>query len=130
MIPCPTCSIKLQQENGIDTTGFRFIDSLNANFRNPSLVRQFDLSVCAIAAENYMAIRCEKHEDVVVPLNKVVPDLLMTDLPSSYVIKPDKFEFDPCDETKLGEGGAGGVYRGKYEGNDVAIKQSHSSNRY
>ena len=64
-----------------------------------------------------------------VDLNLVVPDLMLTDLPSHLVIDPMKFVFSPSEATRLGEGGAGGVYRGEYENNNVAVKQFHSTTK-
>ena len=57
----------------------------------------------------------------------MVPDLLLTDLPPAYILDEDSLIFNMADESKLGEGGAGGVYKGTYKGERVAVKLLHSS---
>ena len=88
---------------------------------------QFYLLTCACAASSYQAITCNKHPDVHVDLNLLVPDLMLSDLPPHFVIDPTTFIFTPSEETRLDEGGAGGVYRGSYKEEEVAVKQFHST---
>lgn len=87
------------------------------------------MQVCALAATAFKAISCPLHSTHPITLETLVPDLLLTDLPAQYVIDPDEFIFNPSKETCLGEGGAGGVYRGSYQGKSIAIKQFHSATK-
>lgn len=129
-IPCPTCIAEYQHKQDLDCpTNSTLVESCNTYFRNPDCIKQFDLQICAFAALNYDSIYCDKHPDQSVQLRVLVPELLLSDLPSSFRINRNEFEFHPSKETQLGEGGAGGVYRGRYKGQDVAVKQFHSASK-
>lgn len=129
-IPCPTCMAKYQHKQDLDCpTNSTLVESCNTYCRNPDFIKQFDLQICAFAAMNYDSIYCDKHPDQSVQLRVLVPELLLSDLPSSFRINRNEFEFHPSKETQLGEGGAGGVYRGRYKGQDVAVKQFHSASK-
>lgn len=130
LIPCPVCKFARQQtlENFHGLAG-NLKENYASFFREPKYVNQFDLQVCALAATSFKAISCARHASEPVKLRLVVPDLLLTDLPSHYVINPDEFEFEPSEQTRLGEGGAGGVYRGCYQGKTIAVKQFHSATK-
>lgn len=121
---------KYQHKQDLDCpTNSTLVESCNTYFRNPDFIKQFDLQICAFAAMNYDSIYCDKHPDQSVQLRVLVPELLLSDLPSSFRINRNEFEFHPSKETQLGEGGAGGVYRGRYKGQDVAVKQFHSASK-
>ncbi|XP_047142009.1 leucine-rich repeat serine/threonine-protein kinase 1 isoform X1 [Hydra vulgaris] len=108
LIPCPICVSKLEN------------NSLHKKY-------SFTLNVCALAAVNHQHILCARHPDVSVPLNLLVPDLLLTDLPSEFVISSNNLDFNTAESNRLGEGGSGGVYLGRYKDKQVAIKQFHSA---
>ena len=121
---------KYQHKQDLDCpTNSTLVESCNTYFRNPDFIKQFDVQICAFAAVNYDSIYCDKHPDQSVQLRVLVPELLLSDLPSSFRINRNEFEFHPSKETQLGEGGAGGVYRGRYKGQDVAVKQFHSASK-
>ena len=50
----------------------------------------FTLPTCAAAALNSDSINCPNHVDVPVPMKELIPDMLLTDLPShvSNIINP------------------------------------------
>ena len=114
LIPCPICVANLK-DNYISTN------------RSNKLVHSFNLNICALAAVSHQTIYCPKHPDIPVPLNLLVPDLLLSDLPSELIIPSNELDFNADESNRLGEGGAGGVYLGKYKHKKVAIKQFHSA---
>jgi len=74
----------------------------------------FSLEDCAAAALQEDVIECKEY-NIEVPLIDLVPDLLLTDLPAQWHLDISKFEFDPMDlSTRLGAGGAGAVYKGRW----------------
>jgi len=136
LITCPICRknrqaalLKERPELATSDKANRYSDALGQYYRDSDHVTQFDLVTCALAVTNFQAIFCDKHPDDHVHLDLVVPDLTLTDLPAHFVIDPRKFVFVPSAATRLGEGGAGGVYRGEYEGKQVAVKQFHSTTK-
>lgn len=106
-----------------------FSENFGSYFRDPNAVFQFLLLTCALAATNHQAIGCPNHPRDHVTLDLVVPDLTLTDLPRHFLIDRKQFVFQPSEKTRLGEGGAGGVYLGEYKGTKVAVKQFHSSTK-
>lgn len=128
MIPCPTCALHFREEKlanyNIDPQQLSEVSQL---LRNPEEVKQVSLTVCAIAALNFDELHCSMHPDEPVLLSHMVPDLLLSDLPPSMVLDRCKFVFEPNDESKLGTGGAGEVYKGIYDGIPIAVKKFHSS---
>lgn len=83
----------------------------------------FALEICASHALDGDTILCQDY-NIRVPLHHLVPDLLLTDLPQDLRIDLSQFQFDPRDPaTRLGRGGAGAVYRGKYRREVVAVKE-------
>lgn len=131
LVGCPICQRKYRKHLTIDLDKLKpqefYNEMYSRYFRDVEHVTQFYLLTCASAATNYQAITCNKHPDDYVHLKLLVPDLMLSDLPSHYVIDASRFEFTPSEKTRLGEGGAGGVYKGVYAGTEVAVKQFHST---
>lgn len=68
----------------------------------------FQLDTCAAEALIGDTIVCREY-NVRVPLRHLVPDLLLTDLPSDFQIDQSQLEYNPKDPAaRLGRGGAGG----------------------
>ena len=53
----------------------------------------------------------------------IMPDLLLQELDSYFLLKPEEIEFQEDRDSLLGEGEFGKVYRGKCRGKSVAIKK-------
>ena len=71
-------------------------------------------------AEHKLTHECDaKHE---VQLIEIVPDLLLADLDSAFLLDFEKLIYNKGKESLLGIGGFGEVYRGKYKNRAVAIK--------
>ena len=67
----------------------------------------FQLEHCAAESLLGDTILCPDY-NIRIPLHHLVPDLLLTDLPTALKIDTSMFEFNPQDPaTKLGRGGAG-----------------------
>ena len=128
MIPCSACAM-IFRENELHKygTGKEQVTEILKFMRNPEHVNQFPLTVCAMAALHYDKVQCQKHPDMPVLLAHMVPDLLLSDLPASMVLDKEKFDFEASDETRLGTGGAGEVYKAFYDGNPIAVKKFHST---
>ena len=128
LIPCPTCVSRFQDKTAGQYSPVQGSEgNLWHHFRNPQYVRQFELPTCALAAVNHETIICAEHPGVPVALSSLVPDLLLSDLPPYLLIDTDKFEFEPIESNRLGEGGAGEVYKGSYRDVPVAIKRFHAT---
>jgi serine/threonine protein kinase len=83
----------------------------------------FMLEDCALQARKSKTIYNAEYQ-VNIPLEHLVPELLLTDLPEEFKMTKDSLEYNPEDfGTLLGVGGAGAVYRGKYNDKTVAIKR-------
>uniref|UniRef100_A0A7M5VAP0 non-specific serine/threonine protein kinase n=1 Tax=Clytia hemisphaerica TaxID=252671 RepID=A0A7M5VAP0_9CNID len=128
LISCPICcaqkAIDLVQCCDQNTISLR--NHYGSFFRNEFFINQFPLDTCAYAAIDHQEIICVKHPDQPVRLELLIPEIMMTDLPQKYCITEDSLDFDPHTSRKLGDGGAGVVYLGRYDDEDVAIKRSHS----
>ena len=73
----------------------------------------FMLEDCALQARKSKTIYNAEYQ-VNIPLEHLVPELLLTDLPEEFKMTKDSLEYNPEDfGTLLGVGGAGAVYRGK-----------------
>lgn len=119
----------MHREDSLGDDQMGFSENYGSYFRDPDAVYQFMLLTCALAATNFQLISCPNHPRDHVSLDLVVPDLTLTDLPRHFVINREQFVFEPSDKTRLGEGGAGGVYLGEYKEAKVAVKQFHSSTK-
>ena len=53
----------------------------------------------------------------------IVPDLLLQDIDSRFLLNAEEIDYDEDDTTLLGKGGYGKVYQGKCKGKSVAIKK-------
>ena len=74
----------------------------------------FSLHECALRAYEGKRIHNPEY-NVYVPLEHLVPELLLTDLPDEFKMDRNQLEVNLDDySTILGAGGAGAVYRGKY----------------
>lgn len=108
----------------------------------------FDLDACAADALKGDTTVCSDYQ-VRIPLHHLVPDLLLTDLPQQLRIDTSQFEFNPKvrgqgvwwlvgvvleafvsvfvffqdPANRLGRGGAGAVYKGRYKHEAVAVKE-------
>ncbi|KAL3867461.1 hypothetical protein ACJMK2_044663 [Sinanodonta woodiana] len=94
----------------------------------PSDVNHFTVDHCARLMLQGRSIACQK--GVPLPLSRLVPELLMKELPGKYFLDITKLDLDTSSkENFLGGGVTGSVYKGKFRGNDVAIKVYHGDIR-
>lgn len=123
------CSLRLQEavisSSELDINEVR--NNYGSLFRDPTTVQQFPLPMCATAMDHQArSIYCAKHPNQPVPLELIIPDIMLTDIPKEYKIEQDYFDFDPSEENRLGSGGAAKVFKANYKGVKVAVKQFHS----
>jgi hypothetical protein len=113
IIPCPYC-IKSKEDPD--------------DYHTLLQVCHFTFEDCAVAAleNDKCTISCDKHPQAI-PLEILVPDLLLADLPSRLVVDINEFVLEETEENLLGQGGYASVYRAKYRGKDVAAKVFHSA---
>lgn len=73
----------------------------------------FPLEECALQARSSRTIFSNEY-NTDVPLEHLVPELLLTDLPGELGMDVKQLEYKPEDySTLMGVGGAGAVYKGK-----------------
>jgi serine/threonine protein kinase/GTPase SAR1 family protein len=77
--------------------------------------------VQAVLSGSTETIKCKNH-GTPVKLLELVPDLLLADLDSQFVLSPDEIICSENDEDKLGAGAFGTVFLGYCRGQQVAIK--------
>ena len=83
----------------------------------------FRFEDCAGQVRQQSSIKCQAHPDEGSPLCDLVPELLLLDMPRKFFLEASEVICDrDDDDSKLGEGGYGTVYRGQVKGRDVAIK--------
>ena len=91
-------------------------DSTNGNITSGEEIEEeivFKLEDCALQARKSRTIYNAEY-DTYIPLDHLVPELLLTDLPDEFKMNTASLEYNPEDfSTLLGVGGAGAVYKGK-----------------
>lgn len=80
-------------------------------------------TILASQSTSALTIRCSKCNSPQIHLKFLVPDLLLLDLPRYLHIDNSDLDYNPTADI-LGQGGEGTVFRGKYRGQSVAIKQN------
>ncbi|WAR00447.1 LRRK1-like protein [Mya arenaria] len=91
----------------------------------PACLNHFTVEMCAQKMIDNQPVICpngSSHE-----LSHLVPDLLMQELPLHFFLDVTALE---TQDSLLGGGVAGAVYRGRYRGNAVAVKLYRSDARY
>ena len=90
---------------------------------------QFDVQQClALICQGKVTVDCgyvpnQPAKNHVVPLATVVPDLLLQDVDAGLLLEPSELEYREEEDSVIGIGGFGKVYRGKCRGRFVAIKK-------
>ncbi|XP_053405645.1 leucine-rich repeat serine/threonine-protein kinase 1-like isoform X2 [Mercenaria mercenaria] len=93
----------------------------------PNVINHFTMEHCARLLVNGDSITCP--QGIKQELSALVPDLLMKELPDKYFMALDKLELKETKESCLGTGVTGSVFKGKYNGQAVAIKVYRSDIR-
>lgn len=100
----PQYTTKLQAGDIKYTTSW---DLLSGFEETDAVHAVFPLKLCCVQALSSDTIVAEKFS-VMVPLDHLIPDILMTDLSGDLKVDHSQFEFDPQDPAKLlGVGSAG-----------------------
>ena len=73
-----------------------------------------------VIANHKVTYKCVAHHEV--QLVEIVPDLLLADLDSAFLLDYKEVIYKQEEESLLGTGACGEVYRGKYKNREVAIK--------
>ena len=81
----------------------------------------------SLITSNHLVIECGYNQDDPnknhnVSLADIMPDLLLQDL-GKFLLKAEEIKYQEDQDSLLGEGGFGKVYRGKYKGKSIAIKK-------
>ncbi|KAK3595142.1 hypothetical protein CHS0354_028574 [Potamilus streckersoni] len=94
----------------------------------PSDLDHFTVDHCARFMLQGISIACRK--GVPLPLSRLIPELLMKELPEKFFLDATKLDFDTSSkENFLGGGVTGSVYKGKFGDDNVAIKVYHGDIR-
>ncbi len=114
LIPCPDCTAAELKKDNLWSSS---LTGCQENIHNFS-VGQLSLAVTMGGSEE---VECPRHPGVRLPLKRLIPDLLLIDLPIRTLDKT-LFDFDPKKSRPLGSGGFGEVFRAKFRGQNVAVK--------
>ena len=94
---------------------------------------EFHVDHCLkVFAKNELTMECGFHKldptrNHTVLLTDIVPDMLLQDIDTKFLLKKEDIIYEENDSSLLGKGGYGKVYRGKCHGKEVAIKKYHNS---
>ena len=88
----------------------------------------------SLITSNRLVIECGYNRDDPnknhnVSLADIMPDLLLQDLDGKFLLKAEEIKYQEDQDSLLGEGGFGKVYRGKCKGKSVAIKKYLTRNK-
>ena len=89
----------------------------------------FDVQKClTLVGNKMMTIDCvcvhdEPYKNHTVPLASVVPDLLLQDIGAEFLLDYAELDYEEEENSVLGIGGLGKIYRGRCRGKSVAIKK-------
>ncbi|XP_053573569.1 leucine-rich repeat serine/threonine-protein kinase 1 [Bombina bombina] len=107
-VPCHACAQVTREEEGE---------------QNDMQPYYFNMEDCVLAAVTKDFVQCPNHPESPVPLQELVPEIFMTDLPSRLVLDIGDLEYSEENTNILGQGGSGTViYRAVYKHKPVAIK--------
>ena len=90
---------------------------------------RFEMQECSkLIAGGTLTIECrynkaEQAKNHIVSLADVVPDLLLQDIDTEFLLNVSEIVYKEDDASLLGQGGFGKVYRGRCKGKPVAIKK-------
>ena len=93
--------------------------------QNLCLIDIFTCIKVILTAKNSsnLFISCPNKPSRKIPLNCLVPDLLLCDLPSKYQLRASEVSYNDKEDI-LGQGGEGIVFKGVMRGMVVAVKQN------
>ncbi|XP_070559106.1 leucine-rich repeat serine/threonine-protein kinase 2-like [Ptychodera flava] len=89
----------------------------------PDQIHYFTLEEIAQRSNEGDVITCPNKKEAI-SLNRLAPDVVLTDLEDKFKLKQDELKFDErLPSNFLGRGAFGVVSKGKYENKDVAVKR-------
>ncbi|XP_074645015.1 leucine-rich repeat serine/threonine-protein kinase 2-like [Tubulanus polymorphus] len=91
------------------------------SFCEPEDVHFFSLEELINQSDFDDVISCPNH-DIPVSLRILTPDVMLWDLDRRFLLEEDYFTFLPNNESRIGEGSFGSVYRATYKDRSVAVK--------
>ncbi|MGH0128208.1 UNVERIFIED_CONTAM: hypothetical protein FKN15_044920 [Acipenser sinensis] len=108
--PCPCCATATAERAGVPGTS--------------KTVHYFNMEDCVHAAMELDHIVCPNHPSVPVPLQELVPELFMTDLPARLFLEKSSLEYNEDESNILGQGGSGTIiFKAQYKNTPVAVKR-------
>ncbi|KAK1160778.1 leucine-rich repeat serine/threonine-protein kinase 1-like isoform X1 [Acipenser oxyrinchus oxyrinchus] len=108
--PCPCCATATAERAGVPGTS--------------KTVHYFNMEDCVHAAMELDHIVCPNHPSVPVPLQELVPELFMTDLPARLFLEKSSLEYSEDESNILGQGGSGTIiFKAQYKNTPVAVKR-------
>ncbi|WAR26699.1 LRRK2-like protein [Mya arenaria] len=81
----------------------------------------FSINYLQKAASEDDIVRCPLHGGEVA-LSELAPDLILGDIEDEFKLEQNAFTFDELPSNQLGDGSFGGVFKGEYKGQTVAVK--------